>query len=403
MKFRRLLMVLLAFALLAAACGSDDDEGGDSAGTDSTTTEGAADESGGDDSGDADDQMTDDDAVTGGAGDVTAAFIYIGPPGDAGWTFAHDEGRKAAESATGATTLFIENVPEADDEVIAAAETFIEQDGANLIVGTSFGFMDGLEQLSADHPDVVFEHISGFKMNDTNFGNTFGRMYEPRYLSGMAAASVSPTGQLGYVAAFPIPEVVRGINAFTLGARAINPEATVEVVWTSTWFDPTIEGNSAQALLEKGVDVLAMHQDTPSVGQAAEEAGARWVAYNSDMSAFAPTAFITAPVWDWSGRYTDLINSVGDGSYTPEAYWGGMADGIVGLAPLAGDVPAEVATQIDDLTAQIVDGTFHPFTGPITDNQGNEVLADGEVHNDGDLLGMAYLVDGVIGEIPEEG
>ena len=252
---------------------------------------------------------------------------------------------------------------------------------------------------AADHPDVVFEHISGFKMNDTNFGNSFGRMYEPRYLSGMAAASVSKTGQLGYVAAFSIPEVVRGINAFTLGARAVNPDATVEVVWTSTWFDPAVEGNSAQALLDKGVDVLAMHQDTPAVGQAAEAAGARWVAYNSDMSSFAPTAFVTAPVWDWSGRYTEVINAVADGTYTPESYWGGMADGIVGLAPLADDVPADVVARIDDLTAEIIAGTFHPFTGPIADNEGNEQVADGETPDDGALLGMEYLVEGVIGSI----
>ncbi|MDH3707447.1 MAG: BMP family ABC transporter substrate-binding protein [Acidimicrobiia bacterium] len=394
MKFRRLLLVLLAFVLFAAACGSDDDDSGsgDEAGTD----EAAADE------GASDEGAADDEAAGGGGGeDVTAAFIYIGPPGDAGWTFAHDQGRQAAEAATGATTLFIENVPEVTEEVVAAGQTFIDQDGANLIVGTSFGFMDGLEQLAADNPDVTFEHISGFKMNDTNFGNTFGRMYEPRYLSGMAAASVSESGNLGYVAAFGIPEVVRGINAFTLGALAVNPEATVEVIWTSTWFDPTIEGNSAQALLEKGIDVLAMHQDTPSVGQAAEEAGARWVAYNSDMSEFAPTAFVTAPVWDWGPRYTEIVSAVADGSYTPEAYWGGMADGIVGLAPLADDVPDDVAAQIDDIQSQIVDGSFHPFTGPINDNQGTEVLAEGVQHTDEELLGMAYLVEGVIGEIPE--
>ncbi len=389
MRLRRLLLILMTFALLAASCGDDDDDTG-TADDDAPAADDDA------PAADDDDDATDDD---GGDADVTAAFIYIGPPGDAGWTFAHDEGRKAAEAATGATTVFIENVPESDAEVIAAAETFIDNDGADVIFGTSFGFMDGLEQLAADHPDVVFEHISGFKMNDTNFGNSFGRMYEPRYLSGMAAASVSETGQLGYVAAFSIPEVVRGINAFTLGAQAVNPDATVEVVWTSTWFDPAVEGNSAQALLDKGVDVLAMHQDTPAVGQAAEAADARWVAYNSDMSSFAPNAFVTAPVWDWSGRYSDIINAVADGSYTPESYWGGMADGIVGLAPLADDVPADIVTQIDDLTAEIIAGTFHPFTGPITDNEGNEQVADGETPDDEALNGMEYLVAGVIGSI----
>ena len=393
MRLRRLLLVLTALVLFAAACGDDDDTSTDD--DTSADDDAAADDDDGDDDAAADDDDGDDDAGAG--GDVTAGFIYIGPPGDAGWTFAHDEGRKAAEAATGATTLFIENVPENDADVIAAAETFINEDGANLIIGTSFGFMDGLEQLAETYPDVVFEHISGFKMNDTNFGNTFGRMYEPRYLSGMAAAAVSESGELGYVAAFPIPEVLRGINAFTLGAQRVNPDATVEVVWTSTWFDPAVEGNSAQALLEKGVDVLAMHQDTPAVGQQAEEAGARWVAYNSDMSEFAPTAFVTAPVWDWSGRYADIIEAVGAGSYTPEAWWGGMSDGIVGLAPLADDVPTEVADEIDQLSADIMAGDFHPFTGPISDNEGNEVVADGETPDDGALLGMDYLVAGVIG------
>ena len=164
-----------------------------------------------------------------------------------------------------------------------------------------------MEELASEYPDVVFEHASGYKMNDTNFGNYFGRIYQPCYLSGIAAGAITEANRIGYVAAFPIPEVIRGINAFTLGAQRVNPDVEVHVAWTLTWFDPAIEGDTASALLEAGADVIAMHQDSTAAGIAAQEAGARWVAYNSDMSAFAPDAYITAPVWTWGPYYASII------------------------------------------------------------------------------------------------
>jgi len=293
-------------------------------------------------------------------------------------------------------TAFVESVPEGTSDFADFVRQFID-DGFNVIIGTSFGYMDDMEALAAEYPDVVFDHVSGYKANETNFGNTFGRMYEPRYLSGMVAGSATESGQIGYVAAFPIPEVIRGINAFTLGVREVNPTATVEVAWTSTWFDPVVEGDSAQALLDKGADVIAMHQDSTAAGERAEAAGARWVSYNSDMSAFAPNAYLTAPVWDWGPRYAEIIEAATAGTYTPGYYWGSMADGIVDLAPIADDVDADVVAAVEARKAEIIAGDFHPFSGPIHDQAGNTMVAAGETMGDGDMLGMSLFVDGVIG------
>ena len=359
----QLLAVLLAFTLVAAACG-DDDESSDSG--------------------------------SGGTSDVTAAFVYIGEPGDAGWTSAHDNGRQFAEEQTGATTLTVENIPEGSPEFDTAVRDFIDQ-GADVIFATSFGYMDAMEALAAEFPDVAFAHATGYKSNDTNFGNYFGRIYQARYLTGLAAGEASASGNIGYVAAFPIPEVLRGINAFTLGVKEANPDATVTVNWTFTWFDPAVEGDAANALLEGGADLIAMHQDSTAAGEAAEAVGARWVSYNSDMSAFAPDAYLASAIWDWGPYYASVIEAVADGSYAGGAYWGGMDDGIVQIGSLADDVSAETKALIDERAAAMIAGEFDPFTGPINDQDGNEVIAAGVVPNDGDLLGMAYFVEGVIG------
>ncbi|MEQ8841787.1 MAG: BMP family ABC transporter substrate-binding protein [Acidimicrobiales bacterium] len=398
---RRLLLVLavlMSFSLIAAACG-DDDSGDADAGNDDT---GSTD----DDSGDADTGTADDDdsgdAVAGDASDVTAAFIYIGEPGDAGWTWAHDQGRMEAEAATGATTLTINNIAEGSPEFDQAVRDFIA-DGANAIFATSFGYMDAMETLAAEFPDVAFFHATGFKSNDTNFANYFGRIYQARYLTGIAAGAASESGNIGYVAAFPIPEVIRGINAFTLGVQESNPDATVTVSWTSTWFDPAVEGDTAQGLLDDGVDVLAMHQDSTATGERAEEAGARWVSYNSDMSAFAPDAYLASAIWDWGPYYTSAIESVADGSFAGGSQWDGMETGLVQIGSLADDVSDETKAMIDEKSAAIIDGSFDPFTGPINDQDGNEIIADGEVPPDFadegtlSLLSMSVFVEGVVG------
>ena len=351
-----LLAVVLGLSLVAASCGSDEDSS------------------------------------------TKAAFIYVGPVGDAGWTYAHDQGRQAAAAETGVETAFVETVPEGTADFGNYVRDFIDQ-GFNVIFGTSFGYMDDMEALAEEFPDVVFDHVSGYKANGTNFGNSFGRMYEPRYLTGMVAGSATSSNLLGYVAAFPIPEVIRGINAFTLGVLETNPDAQVEVVWTSTWFDPVVEGDSAQALLDKGADVIAMHQDSPAAGEKAEAAGARWVSYNSDMSAFAPNAYLTAPVWNWGPRYTEIIGQAASGTYEGGYYWGSMADGLVDLAPIAADVDSAVKAAVAERKQQIIDGTFHPFQGPINAQDGSLYVAAGDVLDDGTMLSMDVFVEGVIGSL----
>jgi basic membrane protein A len=351
-----LLAVVLGLSLVAASCGSDD---GDS---------------------------------------TKAAFIYVGPVGDAGWTYSHNQGRLAAAAETGVETAFVETVPEGTADFGNYARDFIDQ-GFNVIFGTSFGYMDDMEALAEEFPDVVFDHVSGYKANGTNFGNSFGRMYEPRYLSGMVAGSATSSNLIGYVAAFPIPEVIRGINAFTLGVLETNPDAQVEVVWTSTWFDPVVEGDSAQALLDKGADVIAMHQDSTAAGEKAEAAGARWVAYNSDMSAHAPAAHLTAPVWNWGPRYAEIIGQAIDGTYEGGYYWGSMADGVVDLAPIASDVDAAVKAAVAERRQQIIDGSFHPFQGPINAQDGSLYVAAGDVLDDGTMLSMDVFVEGVVGSL----
>ncbi len=332
------------------------------------------------------------DSAESGSEDTKAAFVMVAPVGDAGWNFMHDQGRQAAEEATGVETAFVEAIPEGGAEFDNAVQQFID-DGYNVIFATSFGYMDATEQFATDNPDVIFEHISGFKMNDTNFGNSFGRMYQPRYIAGMAAGAATTTNKIGYVAAFPIPEVIRGINAFTLGAQRVNPEAEVEVAWTATWFDPTVEGNTAQALLDAGADVLTMHQDSTATGQAATDAGATFIGYHSDMSSQVGN-YLTAPVWDWTNRYSDVINAAKDGSYTPESWWGGMADGVVDI-----EIPSEspVAAEMQEVKDQIIAGEFDVFEGEILAQDGSVMVAAGEKLDDGAMLGMSMFVEGVIG------
>ena len=398
------LAVLLGFTLIAAACGDDDSTDTSPEGVDDTTPDD------GEGSGSDDCERTGTvaapvsvggDTTGGDASDVTAAFIYIGEPGDAGWTWAHDQGRLQAEAATGAKTLTINNIAEGSPEFEQAVRDFIA-DGANAIFATSFGYMDAMETLSGEFPDVAFFHATGFKANDTNFANYFGRIYQARYLTGIAAGAASESGNIGYVAAFPIPEVIRGINAFTLGVQESNPDATVTVSWTSTWFDPAVEGDTAQGLLDNGADVIAMHQDSTAAGERAEAACARWISYNSDMSEFAPNAYLASAIWNWGPYYASAIESVSDGTFAGGGQWPGMDTGLVQIGSLADDVAAETKTLIDEKSGEIIAGTFDPFTGPINDQDGNEIIAAGEVPPDFadeglSLLGMSVFVEGVVG------
>jgi len=330
---------------------------------------------------------------------VKVGFIYIGPPGDAGWTYAHDEGRKFLESEMpNVEVVFVESVPESSDSERVMTE-LAEQD-CDIIFATSFGYMDFMLNVAEKYPDKVFYHCSGYKTAD-NMSNYFGRIYQARYLTGLVAGAMTQNGQIGYVAAHPIPEVVRGINAFTIGVREANPNAVVKVVWTNTWYDPAKEKDAAQGLLDAGVDVIAQHQDTPGPQQAAEEAGKYAIGYNTDMRSFAPKANLTSAVWDWGPYYVEAVKAVVDGTYTSGSYWGGLEDGIVDIAPLSDEVPAEVADMVEAKKQEMINGEWDVFWGPIKDQSGTVVVPEGSKMEDGELLSFDWFVEGVEGVIPE--
>ena len=328
--------------------------------------------------------------------EFVVGFIYVGPIGDGGWTYAHDQGRLALEEELGVKTLYKESVPETQ-EVENEIRTMIDQ-GAKVIFATSFGYMDYVEKMSAEFPEVAFFHCSGYKQTD-NMANYFGRMYEARYLSGIVAGQKTESNKIGYVAAYPIPEVIRGINAFALGVQSVNPEATVEVVWTSTWYDPAKEKEAAVALLDKGIDIIAQHQDTAGPQQAAEEAGAFSIGYNTDMKETAPNAYMTAPIWHWAPYYIEQVKAVQAGTFESHSYWAGMEADIVQLAELTDLAPADAKAATDAVKAQILDGSLFVFEGPIKDQNGEIKIADGEKMADGDMLSMMWFVENVIGNI----
>lgn len=328
------------------------------------------------------------------AKETKVGFVYVSPIGDAGWSYAHDQGRLAVESMDGVTTSYVESVPEGPD-----AERVIQnmaRKGFDVVFATSFGYMDPMLKVAEQFPNTVFMHCSGFKMAE-NMGNYFGRMYQARFLSGMVAGAMTESNIIGYAAAFPIPEVIRGINAFTLGAQSVNADATVRVVWTKTWYDPATEKEAAKSLLDVGADVIAQHQDSPGPQEAAQEKGVYSIGYNSDMSAFAPKAHLTAPVWNWGPYYAAVVKSVQDGTWKAEAAWPGMETGIVDLAPFADMVPAEIQKMVEAKKAEIISGKADIFVGPIKDQDGKVKIADGVAADDKTLLGMTWFVEGVIG------
>jgi len=327
------------------------------------------------------------------------AFVYVAPIGDLGWTWAHDQGRLMLEKELGdkVETAYIENVPEGPD-----AERVIRdfaQKGYDLIITTSFGFMDPTIDVAQEFPDKWFVHVSGYKTAE-NVSTVFGRMYQPRYLSGLVAGKATKSNVIGYVAAFPIPEVIRGINAFTLGVRDANPQAEVRVVWTNTWFGPPEEREAALALLDQGADVIAQHQDTTEPQKAAQEAGDVSIGYDSDMGAFVGDTVLTSPVWNWGIKYVDIAKKVIDGTYATESYWGGMKEGIVNLAPFSSRVPADVKTLVEEKKAEILSGKWDVFCGPINGQGGKPAIPKDVCMTDQEMLSMDWFVEGVKGEAP---
>ncbi len=333
-------------------------------------------------------------------GITKVGFIYVGPVGDAGWTYAHDLGRRYLEEhVPGVITDYLESIPEGE-EAYRYIVDYVKK-GYKVIFTTSYGYMDQTERAAQQYPDVHFFHCSGYKYNDKNFSAYFGRMYQARFLTGIVAGMMTKSNIIGYVAAHPIPEVIRGINAFALGVKLVNPKAKVYVVWTHTWYDPATEREAAISLLDQGADVITQHQDSPAPIQAAAERGKYAIGYNSDMSIFAPEAHLTAPIWNWGVFYAAAVKGIIDGTWKHGFYWWGMDKGIVDIAPFGPAVPEKVKIVVNTLKELIKEGKFDPFTGPIYDQEGKLRVKPGEKLSDEALLEMNWFVDNVVGNIPK--
>ena len=335
---------------------------------------------------------------------LKAAWVYVGPVSDDGWTAAHDAGRQVVVSTFGdkVETTYAESVPETPADAERVIRDFAQK-GNKLIFTTSFGYMEPTVNVAKDFPDTVFVHISGYKTAE-NLGTGFAKIEEPRYVTGIIAGKMTKSNKLGYVAAFPIPEVIRGINAFTLGVLSVNPAATVKVVWTSTWFDPPTERAAADALLDTGVDVTAQHQDSPATLQAAEARGVYGVGYDSEnMGKTVPKATLTSPIFIWGPFYVQTVQQVIDGTWVSNAWWGGWQDGAVDIAPIGDMVPDDVkalATTAADTFKSGAQTIFTIFTGPLTDQSGAEKVAAGTAMTADELLSMNWFIKGVEGDIP---
>ncbi len=326
------------------------------------------------------------------------AFIFVGPVADLGWSYAHDQGRRALEQIPGVETAYQEMVAEGPD-----AERVIEQyarEGFDMIFATSFGYMDSVMAVAEKYPNVRFEHATGYK-TAPNVAIYDGRGYEGWYLAGIVAGRMTRTNVLGYVAPYPIPEVVRNLNAFTLGARSVNPQVKVKPVWIFSWYNPPAEREAAQALYDSGADVIARESDSPEPDKLAEEKGIYAIGYNAISYDVAPNALLTAPVWNWSVYYKQTVEAAINGTWQTHAYWGHIADGVIDLAPMNPKVPQAVQDEVKQARERIVAGTLHPFTGPIKDNTGALRVPAGEVMSDEALLSFDWLVEGVEGTIPK--
>jgi simple sugar transport system substrate-binding protein len=331
---------------------------------------------------------------------LKVGFVYVTPVGQAGWTYQHDLGRREMERALGSAvqSTVVEGVAEGPDAERVMRD--LASQGHRLIFATSFGYLDGALRVAAEFPDVRIAHAGGYK-TAANLTTYNVRAYEARWLAGRLAALNSRSGVAGYVAGFPVPEVVQGINAFALGMRSINPNASVRVVWLNTWFDPARERDAALALVRQGADVLTNHTASPAVALAAEEAGVRLIANQSDMGAFAPRAQLGAVVPSWGAYYTQLARDVIAGRWKAEPVWGGLRSGMVSLAALHRDVPASQRPGIDTARESLVAGRTAVFAAPLLDNRGRRRLASGALGDDA-IATMDWLVQGVVGTLPAQ-
>ena len=328
---------------------------------------------------------------------LKVGFVYLTTPGDHGWTYAHERARVILEEKFGdqIETTYVENVPEGPDATRVIRE--LANQGNQLIFTTSFGYMDPTIKVAKEFPDKQFVHVTGYKRSD-NVATSNIRFHEGRYVQGVAAGLMTKSNKIGYIASFPIPEVIMGINAFTQGLKSVNKDATVSVIWAMTWYDPGKEADAAKVHIAEGADVLAQHTDTPAMLQTAQEKGAYGFGQGSDMETFAPKAQLFASVNHWDISYIEHIQASLDGSWSANDTWCGMSDGCLSLSDFK-NMPADVTAKVKAVSDSISSGSFNVFQGPIITNEG-KVAAGGSTLNDGDLWGMNYYVQGVIGKIP---
>ncbi len=327
-------------------------------------------------------------------------FVFVGPVGDGGWTYEHNEGRLAVEEEFGdkVETVYVENVAEGPD-----AERVMTQmalDGADLIFTTSFGYMDPTINVAKKFPDVKFEHATGYKRAD-NVSTYSARFYEGRAVQGLIAGHMTKTNKIGYIGSFPIPEVIRGINAAYLHAKEVNPDVEFNIVWAYTWFDPAKEADAAQALIEQGADVILQHTDSTAPQAAAEKAGdVITFGQASDMAEYAPKPRVSSIIDNWAPYYIERVQAVMDGTWESTDTWDGIGPGMVEIGEISEAVPEDVKQAALELKDKIASGEYHPFTGPINKQDGTPWLAEGEVADDGTLAGMDFYVEGLKGDIP---
>ncbi len=330
------------------------------------------------------------------------AFAYVGPVGDGGWTFAHDNARKAVEKEFGdkVVTSFVENVPESADAERVIRD--LASQGNKLVFGTTFGYMEPMLKLAPDFKDVKFEHATGYKTAE-NMRTYDSRTYEGAYMAGVIAGKMTKSNTLGVVGSIPIPEVIRNINSFTMGAQSVNPKIKTKVVWVNSWFDKPKETEAATALINGGADVLMQNTDSPAVLQTAEKMGKRAFGWDSDMTGYGPKAHLGSAIINWAPYYIKATRDTLDGKWVTGGVWWGVKEGAIDMVSLAADVPAETKAKIDEIKAGLKAGTFHPWTGPIVGQDGKELLAKGVVADDKFLSGVKFYVKGVEGKVPGGG
>ncbi len=331
---------------------------------------------------------------------LKAAWVYIGPVSDFGYTYQHDQGRKAVEKALSdkVETTFVESVPEsADAERVI---TQLAQAGNKVIFSTSFGYMNPTLKVAKQFPGVKFEHATGYKRAD-NVSTYSARFYEARTVLGTMAGRLTKSGVIGYVASHPIPEVISGINAFTIALRKVRPDAQVKVIYVDSWYDPGKEAAAAKALLDQGADVMVQHTDSPAPVQTAEARGIWSFGQSSDMTRFGPTHQASSIIENWNEYYVERVKAVLDGTWKSADTWGGLQTGMVQLAPFNPNLPKDVVAEAEQVKADLISGKRHAFAGPIKDQSGKEILPAGKTLADADILGMKYYVEGVQGSLPK--